>query len=225
MPYTIVIPVLNDERALERLLESLRSSGAQGPHIVVDGGSRDRSVAIAERFGCRVIVAPQGRATQLSAGCELVSTGWVWMLHADCQADVDVVAAIAASTASDEPGWGRFDVRLDDRGAVFRVIEAAMNCRSRLTGICTGDQGIFVHTHLLAAVGGIPDQPLMEDIELSRRLKLRRMPVCLAERLRVSPRRWRDNGIVRTVLLMWTLRLAYFFGASPARLHTIYYGN
>jgi rSAM/selenodomain-associated transferase 2 len=220
-PYTVVIPVLNDSLALGRLLESLVIGGVQSAPIVVDGGSEDDSVAVAKRANCRVLTAAPGRASQLRCGVAAADTDWIWMLHADSLVSGRVVQALIEATT--EPGWGRFDVQLPGDEWPLRMVAWWMNTRSRWTGIATGDQGIFVHQTLLRAAGGIPDQPLMEDIELSKRLKRIARPRCLRARVVTSARRWQKHGVVRTILLMWLLRLAYFSGVSPARLHRIYY--
>ncbi len=223
--YTIITPVLDDARALERLLDSLYRADARGTHIVVDGGSRDDSVAVAEARGCTVIRSEPGRAVQLANGIAAAEAGWLWMLHADTVVPRAAVETLASISGEGAPGWGRFDVTLADPRLALRVIGAMMNLRSRLTGICTGDQGIFVHTALLDVIGGMPNLPLMEDIELSKRLKRVARPRCPRIAIETSARRWRHHGVVRTVLLMWWLRLAYWVGVSPVRLARMYYGG
>ncbi|MGR8921917.1 MAG: TIGR04283 family arsenosugar biosynthesis glycosyltransferase, partial [Gammaproteobacteria bacterium] len=172
---SIVVPILNEAERLPRLLDALAPWRAAGDEIViVDGGSTDGSAALAARGADRVIVAPRGRASQMNAGAARARGRLLWFLHADCLPSPALRAALHAA-ASTRP-WGRFDVRLDDPAAAFRVIEAMMNLRSRLTGIATGDQGIFVTRELFAAVGGYADLALMEDVELSRRLRPRARP-------------------------------------------------
>ncbi len=221
--YTIVIPVLNDAQALARLLRSRRAARHDEASVVADGGSLDDSVTVAKTAGCQVIECGPGRATQLRAAIEVATGSWIWMLHADTVVSLAAADEFRRVARASDPCWGRFDVCLDAAAPVYRVIESLMNVRSALTGICTGDQGIFVHATLLAAIGGVPEQPLMEDIELSRRLKRRARPRRIRIRLVTSARRWQVHGAIRTVLLMWSLRLAYFVGVSPARLHRIYY--
>jgi rSAM/selenodomain-associated transferase 2 len=223
---SIVIPVLNDATALRRLLDDFDALGVTDvERIVVDGGSSDASLTIAGQRAARALSAPRGRATQLAAGVTAARGDWLWLLHADSRIDAAVWAALERAITMPNVSWGRFDVRLDDPHPAFRMIETLMNVRSRLTGICTGDQGIFVRRRLLEAIGGIPIQPLMEDIELSKRLRRLAPPLCIRTRLTAAARRWRAHGIVNTVLLMWRLRLAYFFGAAPAALARRYYGS
>ncbi len=220
----IILPVLNEEARIAdclTLLQPLR--GRDCELIVVDGGSGDRTVALAESLADRVILSPKGRAAQMNAGARQANGDILWFLHADSLPPVDAVARIQAALARPDRCWGRFDVRLSGRHPLLRVVEALMNLRSRLTGIATGDQGIFVRRNLFERVGGYPLIALMEDIALSRLLKRQGRPVCLRQRLTTSSRRWEQNGILRTILLMWRLRLAYFFGADPNQLARIYY--
>lgn len=222
---SIVVPVLDDASALRQLFDDLDALDMSGvERIVVDGGSRDASYSIAAERAERVLTAPRGRASQLAVGVASSTGAWLWLLHADSRVDTAAWGALQGAVTAPDTCWGRFDVRLDGSRPAFRLIERLMNLRSRWTGICTGDQGIFVRRDTLTAIGGIPQQALMEDIELSKRLKRLARPICLATPLTASARRWRVNGVVSTVLLMWRLRLAYFFGASPAALARRYYG-
>ncbi len=224
---SIVIPVLNDADALQRLLgrlaTALRERSASGivEVIVADGGSVDRSVAVAAAGGARVVSSCAGRGRQLAAAIAESGGVWLWMLHADSEPSREAVAHLLARPTG-APGWGRFSVSLEP-GTALEVIAAAMNLRSRLTGICTGDQGIFVHRAWLEATGGMPLQPLMEDIELSRRLKRCGWPECRPEGIGASPRRWRRHGPVRTVLSMWHYRLRYWSGTDAEVLAREYY--
>jgi len=221
---SIVIPVLNDATALGRLLDDLDSIlGIDAERIVVDGGSEDGSYELArERADYALRTAP-GRARQLAVGVVAAHGRWIWMLHADTRVDGAAWRALRKAIASDGAAWGRFDVRLSGREAAFRMIETLMNLRSRWSGICTGDQGIFVRRDLLELIDGVPDQPLMEDIELTKRLRRYANPICIDTTLGVSARRWQQRGIASTVLLMWRLRLQYFFGTPAEVLVREYY--
>lgn len=219
----VVIPVLNDALALARLLPRLRELLAL-PHclrtiVVVDGGSDDDPAALLHS-GEQLVESSLGRGQQLAAATEGRASGWIWMLHADSDVSKPVVDALLRFVAGD-PAWGRFDVSVDG----LPLISAFMNNRSALTGICTGDQGIVVHAKLLRAVGGVPAQPLMEDIELSRRLKRLQAPTRLSATIGTSARRWRSRGVLRCVLQMWWFRLRYFLGADPAELAAEYYAR
>lgn len=219
---SIVIPVLNDAVALENLLGQLRPLCEDAVElIVVDGGSSDGSAGIARASAARVLAAPANRGAQLNAGCRVARGDWIWMLHADSLIPQGSVRCIRALT---EPGWGRFNIAFEPQGPGMRLIATLMNLRAALSGICTGDQGVFVHRRLLAAVGGVPEQPLMEDIELCRRLKTLCRPRCLSLHLVTSSRRWSRHGAIQTVLGMWWLRLRYWWGADPADLAAEYYG-
>ena len=239
MTVSIVIPVLDDAEALAALLGDLRLADSvyaesaigrghadRGPGapeiIVVDGGSRDSSFQVGERAGVRVLEHCRGRGLQLDAGARAASGAWLWFLHADCRISPEVIAEIGRLPARD-PGWGRFDVRLAGV-PLLRLTALTMNWRSACTGICTGDQGMFVHRRLLDTVGGVPRQPLMEDIELSRRLKRLARPLRIRTPIQVSTRRWQARGVLKTILFMWWLRLKYFLGAAPERLAPQDYG-
>ena len=219
-----MLPILNEEAQVAACLGALQPLRGQNCELIVaDGGSRDRSVALAGPLADRVVVGPRGRAAQMNAGARQASGDILWFLHADSLPPPDALSLIRAALAGQERGWGRFDVRLSGRRPSLRMVEFSMNLRSGLTGIATGDQGIFVRRDLFERIGGYPPIALMEDIALSRALKRYGRPVCLRQRVLTSSRRWERDGIARTVLLMWRLRLAYFLGADPDRLARIYY--
>lgn len=221
---SIVIPVLDDADALARLLDQLGGLlGDSSEIIVVDGGSSDLSVTIAQSHRVVLVHSQRGRARQLNDGIAHAQAPVVWMLHADSDVSPAVWRSLVARARDPALRWGRFDVRLSGRSPLLRVVEWMMNVRSCVTSICTGDQGIFVKREVLATVGGVPDQPLMEDIELSRRLRRMGAVSCAREKLVTSSRRWEGEGMLATVLLMWRLRAAYFFGTDPARLAERYY--
>lgn len=227
---SIIIPVLNDAAALGRLLGELAShcpagAGAAFEVIVVDGGSRDASAAVARQAGARVLSSRPGRGPQLGCGAAACRGNWLWLLHADSAGTAEPLAYLLAlaNGATLAPAWGRFDVVFDQPTTLLRVVACMMNLRSRMTGICTGDQGLFVHRRLLCASGGVPDQRLMEDIELSRRLKRQAPPLSRPETLVASARRWHRHGVLRTVVSMWGFRLRYWLGADPERLARRYY--
>lgn len=216
---SIILPVLNEAAGIAETLATLRPLVAE--IIVVDGGSSDGTPVIAEGLADRVVSADRGRARQMNAGAAIARGDILLFLHADtllpAAADRCVIAAVAAGA-----DWGRFDVRISGESAWLPLIAALMNRRSRLTGIATGDQAIFVRRDVFAEFGGFPAQPLMEDIELSRRLNARAAPACLREQVLTSGRRWEKHGVLRTVFLMWSLRLRYFLGASPQALARAY---
>lgn len=219
----IVMPVLDEAATLVprlRALQPLRQRGVT--LVVVDGGSQDGTPAIAREHADLVLDAPRGRASQMNAGAAACPAEVLLFLHADTSLPDQADALVRRATLG-PPGWGRFDVRIDSPRLALRLVERMMNLRSRWTGIATGDQAMFVHHALFQQVGGFPDLPLMEDIALSRLLKRSARPVCLRQRVSTSARRWERQGVWRTVLLMWRLRLAYFLGADPRQL-AIRYG-
>ena len=223
---SVVVPALEEAGGIVTMLERLVPLRARGHEVIlVDGGSQDGTVDIAGPLVDRILTSAPGRARQMNAGAAVARGDLLWFLHADTLAPPEAGAAIQAALLEGYR-WGRFDVRLSGRAAIFRVIERMMNLRSCLTGIATGDQGMFVESSLFEAAGGFPDQPLMEDIELSRQLKrMAGRPACLKPALTTSSRRWERDGVIATVLLMWRLRLGYFLGVPPARLHARYYGG
>jgi rSAM/selenodomain-associated transferase 2 len=215
---SIVLPVLNEAPGIVAALEALAPLRRGGVEvIVVDGGSADRSAELAGPGADRVLGAPRGRASQMNAGAAAARGGVLLFLHADTRlpegADRFIAQAIDGGCH-----WGRFDVRIEGRSAWLPVVAALMNRRSRLTGIATGDQAIFVSRAAFAASGGFSDIPLMEDVELSRRLRQTGRPACLSARVTTSGRRWETQGVWRTIRRMWWLRLRYFLGADPRRL-------
>jgi rSAM/selenodomain-associated transferase 2 len=220
---SIVVPTLNEEAAIATTLQTLATLRARGTEVVVaDGGSTDRTLALARPLCDRLIVAPRGRASQMNAGAAAARGDVLVFLHADTLLPADADRLIAEALARTARAWGRFDVRIEGRHPLFPLIGAMMNLRSRVTGIATGDQAIFVTRSAFAAIGGYPDIPLMEDIALSQRLKRLTRPVCLAQRALTSGRRWEKHGVMRTILTMWRLRLAFYLGAAPAKLAASY---
>ena len=219
---SIVIPVLDEGEQALRCLEPLAPLRALGHELImVDGGSADLPADRIRAHVDRLLSSPPGRACQMNVGADAAQGDVLWFLHADTRPMGDPLAAIEAAVKGG-CAWGRFDIRLDGSHPLLRGVEHLMNLRSRWSGIATGDQGIFVKRDLFARVGGFPDQVLMEDIEISARLKRLASPCCLRHRLITSSRRWEQRGILRTVLLMWGLRLAYRLGVSPARLAAFY---
>jgi rSAM/selenodomain-associated transferase 2 len=223
MRLSIVIPVLNEAACLPRLLARLAPLRSCGTEIVVvDGGSSDGTDRIATAAGVQILPAARGRASQMNAGAARAQGEVLLFLHADTLLPPFADQRIATALAQGTRVWGRFDVRIAGRPLMLRLIAGAMNLRSRMTGIATGDQALFVTRAAFTAVGGFPDQPLMEDIELSRRLRALSRPVCLRDRVITSGRRWETHGVWRTLILMWRLRLAYWRGVPASELAKVY---
>ncbi len=214
---TIVVPVLNEAAIIVDALTALAPLRARGAEVVVvDSGSSDGSPDLARPLADRVITAPPGRGAPLNAGVALGGGDALLFLHADTTLPPDADRLIAAALAYRV--WGRFDLRIAGRHPFLAVVARMITWRSRLTGIASGDQAIFVTREAFVAVGGFPDLPLMEDIAMSRRLKRLCRPFCIGAPVVTSGRRWEHHGVLRTILLMWRLRLAYYFGVAPARL-------
>jgi rSAM/selenodomain-associated transferase 2 len=218
---TIVVPVLNEAAIIAAALAALAPLRTRGAEIIVaDGGSHDGTAQLAGPFADRVITVPRGRGAPMNAGAALGTGDALLFLHADTALPEDADRLIDAALA--RGAWGRFDLRIAGRHPLLIVIARMINWRSRLTGIATGDQAIFVSREAFEAVGGFPDLPLMEDIAISRRLKRLCRPFCIATPAVTSGRRWEHNGVIRTILLMWRLRLSYYLGVEPALLAEFY---
>jgi len=220
MQLSIIIPALDEADTITVLLQQLQPLRKRGHEVIlVDGGSTDETVTMAEPLVDRLMVTPAGRAGQLNAGASAAHGQVLWFVHADSRipdrADELIVKSLSHK-------WGYFNIRLSGNRKLLRIVERLMNLRSRLTGIATGDQGIFVLRAAFERIGGYADLPLMEDIDLSKRLKCEQWPICLRQTLVTSSRRWEQNGIVRTILLMWSLRLAWYLGVPAKRLVTRY---
>ena len=216
---SIVVPVLDEAEGIVATLASLAPLRARGAElIVVDGGSRDATVARAQALADRVMEGPRGRARQMNAGAAVARGPTLLFLHADTRLPEDADRLIASALGVAPLAWGRFDVAIEGHSRMLPVVAAMMNLRSRLSGIATGDQAMFMTRAAFEAAGGFPDQPLMEDIELSARLKRLSTPVCLRERVLTSGRRWEQRGVWPTIVLMWRLRLLYALGVRADRL-------
>ena len=223
---SIVMPVLNEAPGMAAALGALRAlinNGAQV--IVVDGGSTDATVAMAlanNSPAITVIHCGKGRAVQMNAGAAHATGKALLFLHADTSLPPDADALVQTALASGQHVWGRFNVRIEGHSKWLPVVSALMNLRSRLTGIATGDQAIFMTYAAFTAMRGYAVQPLMEDIDMSRRLLKLSRPACLAQKVVTSGRRWDTRGAWRTIVLMWRLRFAYWRGTPPERLAQLY---
>jgi len=225
MPPTVsfVIPVLNEQAHIAALLQDLGLRYPGSELLVVDGGSSDGTVAEAMPHCTRLLLGPRGRAAQMNLGGRAASGDYLFFLHAD--SIPTVTAGQLQAYLAGQPGWGFCQVRLSGSGWLLRVVERFMSARSRLTGIATGDQMLWLQRELFARSGGFDPIPLMEDVAYCKRLRRWESPLVIGEAVITSSRRWEQHGVVRTVLTMWWLRLAYFLGVSPQRLWQRYYGR
>ena len=219
MSLSIIIPVLDEAPNIVAALEALGPPRGRGAEvIVVDGGSVDGTAALARPHADFVITSARGRARQMNAGAAIARGTVLLFLHADTQLPADADRQVAEGLARSRCAWGRFDVTIDGTHPLLSIIAGGMNLRSRLTGIATGDQAMFVTRTAFDAAGGFPEIALMEDITFARHLKRISSPLCLRARVTTSARRWEQRGVWRTMLTMWRLRLAYFLGADPQDL-------
>lgn len=222
---SIIIPALNEAAGIAQTLALLQGAREEGHEVILaDGGSDDGTPERAAPLADRVLSSAPGRARQMNGGAAVASGDGLLFLHADTRLPPDGLGRVVAALAEGRP-WGRFDVRLSGAHPLLRMVERMMNLRSRITGIATGDQAMFMSRESFDAVGGFPDIPLMEDIAISRSLKRFGRPACLRGPVVTSSRRWEQGGVMRTILFMWLLRLAYFLGADPARLAAAYRGG
>jgi rSAM/selenodomain-associated transferase 2 len=217
-----VLPALNEAAGIAATLQALQPLRLRGVQLVLaDGGSHDGTAQLAGPLVDAVVAAPRGRAAQMNAGAAAARGSVLLFLHADTRlpagADAAVLQAIAQGAC-----WGRFDVRIEGRPWMLRVVAALMNLRSRATGIATGDQAMFMTRAAFDGIGGFPLQPLMEDIEASRRLKRLGPPACLRARVVTSGRRWEQRGVWPTIVLMWRLRWRYWRGEPADSLARAY---
>ncbi len=220
---SIIVPALDEACTIAARLEALAPLRVAGAEIIlVDGGSADGTLGHGARHADLAIRAPRGRARQMNAGAVASRGDTLLFLHADTLLPPHALDLVMRAIADRRSAWGRFDVRILGAHPLLPLVAAAMNLRSRMTGIATGDQAMFVTRAAFESVGGFPDIPLMEDIALSRALKRVSPPACLRAKVSTSGRRWDRNGFWRTVLLMWRLRLAYFLGGDPAKLARAY---
>ena len=217
--FSIIVPVLDEAPGIAAALEALapmRRAGASV--IVVDGGSRDATRTLAAPLADRVTEAPRGRASQMNAGARECGGDILVFLHADSVLPPNALEAIGAGLKRTGRDWGRFDVAIAGADPLLSLVALLMNARSRLTGVATGDQAIFVRREAFDAIGGFPEIPLMEDVAISKKLLGRTRPLALEDRVVTSGRRWERHGTLRTIFLMWRLRMAYALGADPRRL-------
>jgi rSAM/selenodomain-associated transferase 2 len=218
---SIIIPVLNEEKLIEESLKKLQPMREKGHElIVVDGGSSDRTCDIAKPLVDKLLTSARGRAMQMNSGAQLASGNILVFLHADTSFNEDITTVF--NDFEGRSVWGRFDLALSGKAISFRVIEFLINLRSRVTGVATGDQSIFVSDDLFRTVGGYPEISLMEDIALSKKLKVFGRPICLKNTVLTSSRRWEENGIFRTIIKMWILRFKYMIGINTENLSRDY---
>ena len=221
MKISVIIPVLNEETMIAATLQSLVTLKPD-EIIVVDGGSGDQTREIAERFGVQVLLGARGRARQMNSGAAHASGEALLFLHADTRLPPSAFADIATALNDPHCVAGRFDIELEGSHWMLKFIAALINWRSRATKVGTGDQAIFLRREIFLRMGGYPEIPLMEDIALCRALKRMGGIACLRSRVVTSARRWENDGVWRTIVRMWTLKLLYLAGVAPARLQQFY---
>lgn len=214
---SIIVPLLNEQAAVPGLIEQLASLAAE-QILIVDGGSVDGTVELLRAAGYQVLQCPAGRARQMNAGAQLATHSMLLFLHADTRLPTNYKSELARADV-----WGRFDVKFSSSLKAMKIVAFFINLRSRISGIATGDQAIFVDRDAFNAISGFPDFPIMEDIALSKRLRHFHRPYSSRAKVTTSARRWEQNGVVKTILKMWYFRLAYFFGMPPSKLKQGYH--
>ncbi len=221
---SIIVPVLNESASIEKTLTYLKPALQHGHElIIVDGGSSDDTLEKCKQYTDRIFSSPKGRAMQMNLGANRASNNILVFLHADTQVPQNFTECIVNSLMSKQYYWGFFKVKLSGKHLVLKLISYFMNLRSCLSGIATGDQAIFISKTLFETINGFKEIPLMEDIELSRLLKKHSRPCCINSCVTTSSRKWENEGVLKTVYLMWKIRLLYFFGMSSDKLVKIYY--
>ncbi len=220
---SVIVPALNEGRIIASCIGNIRQAcGPDTDIIVVDGGSSDSTPEQAREAGARVLSVARGRASQMNAGAAVARGSLLLFLHADTRLPAGAGALVRCALHGDGVAWGRFDVQMVTTSPFLRLVALFMNLRSRLTGVATGDQAVFVRRECFEQVRGFPVIALMEDIAMSRALRALQWPSCLSARVTISGRRWQRRGTLRTILLMWKLRWLYYRGVSPDRLAQLY---
>lgn len=223
---SIIIPVLNDAESLKRSLPAVKAAMAASAFaveiIVVDGGSQDASVQVAHQHDALVLSSNAGRARQMNVGAARASGDVFLFLHADTLLPVLSQASLSQIAHAD---WGYFTLRLDEAGWVYSLLALGIAFRANVTSVVTGDQTLFIRRDFFLQQGGFAEIALMEDVELTRRLKQAVKPKKIQQPVVTSARKWKINGPVRTTLLMWKIQLLYKLGVSPDKLKVMYYGN
>lgn len=213
---SIIVPLLNEKAVVPSLIEQLASLAAE-QILIVDGGSLDGTAELMRAAGYQVVQCSAGRARQMNAGAQLATRSMLLFLHADTQLPKNYKSELARADV-----WGRFDVKFSSTSKAMKVVAFFINLRSRISGVATGDQAIFVDRDAFTAISGFPDFPIMEDIALCKRLRHFHRPYSSRAKVTTSARRWEQNGVATTILKMWYFRLAYFLGMPPSKLKQRY---
>lgn len=209
---SIIVPLLNEKVVVPSLLQQLATLDAE-QIIIVDGGSTDNTRELVGAAGYQVFQSAAGRARQMNAGAQQATQSMLLFLHADTILPNNYKSELAKAKV-----WGRFDVQFSSSLKVMKMVAFFINLRSRISGVATGDQAIFIDRDAFNAIGGFPDFPIMEDVALCKRLRHMHRPFSSRARVTTSARRWEQHGVASTIVKMWLYRLAYFFGVSPLTL-------
>ena len=209
---SIIVPLLNEQAVVASLIEQLDGLDAEQV-IIVDGGSQDQTCSLVEAAGYRLLSSQAGRARQMNAGAQQANQSMLLFLHADTKLPKNYKSELAKAAV-----WGRFDVQFSSRSKAMKMVAFFINLRSRISGIATGDQAIFIDREVFISIAGFPDFPIMEDVALCKRLRHLHRPFSSRAKVTTSARRWQQHGVASTIVKMWWYRLAYFFGVSPSWL-------
>jgi len=218
----VVIPVLNEAELLLQHIREFKALHNEHHVVFCDAGSEDETCALLQQHGLHYCTSQRGRALQMNTGASACNNNILLFIHADTMISSSDIKLVKKAMQDESVVGGRFDICLSGKAFAFRIIETMINLRSRITGVSTGDQCQFVRRSVFEAMGGFPEQALMEDVELSKRLKHYGKVTCLKQKVVTSSRRWEKYGIVKTILLMWKLRFLYWFGTPAEKLAEIY---
>ena len=227
---SVIVPLYNEGEQVNDLLDHLRELTGLSEAVLVDASDQAASNTVMDELQRRVDNDPlvtlvrclrPGRGAQMNIGAAHSSGAVLLFLHCDTRLPAHAAEHISRCIAHGR-AWGWFDVRLDTRAPTYRLLERMINLRARVARIATGDQALFVTRRVFAQQRGFAEIPLMEDVELSRRLKRVGAPAVMAQPVLTSARRWQKNGVWRTIFLMWKLRLLYWVGVNPERLAAHY---
>ncbi len=225
MKISIIIPVLNEATLIAPFLGHLRERAPGAEIIVVDGGSSDGTVSIAEGLADRVLITKPGRALQMNAGANIARGDILWFLHVDAEVPLSCLEEIADALTDPRVVGGFFRIRLPRSGWVYRLTDVFAHYAGLILRMRCGDHGLFCRRPIFEKIGGFPEVPLMEDVEFHRKLRQEGCLICIPRRITVSPRRYEQIGAVRLSLAFGFIALLYAMGVPLSILERIYRGT
>jgi rSAM/selenodomain-associated transferase 2 len=223
--FSFIIPVLHEETVISGTIRHIRSLRAFGADeiIIVDGDPEGKTIDAIQDMGVITLISEKGRGVQMNRGAALATGEILIFLHADTVLPHDALKHIETVMQDKTVIAGAFDLSIDSEKVLFRVIEKAASCRSRITRIPYGDQAIFMRRSVFNDMGGFKNIPIMEDVEIMQRIKKQRGRICIVDRaVRTSSRRWEREGIIYGTLRNWLLLFLYHIGVKPEKLVRFY---